>query len=226
MNCEGRKDLVYRDPILDAVRLNQTKYLISHVDNLPTADTMFLDRTGTEIRLNSRDLDVTHRYNSNYFLVREIGRFSDVYVNYRIDYKERPDSLLQVWTTFGMNQNENPSKPGRVLKVVVFTIDDNGRIATEVDTLQNLIRMFEYDDGDHLISKTTFSLDERKTTDLQVFQYDKNDKLSLIKLYAGGSMLYQTHYYSDGVPDSTVIEELSDSVSYKDEVVKYEIVSY
>ena len=211
----------YPDPFQEAFKGKGISYLVYDEDSSSRVDTIFLDSTGMVKYINGYWHDEERTYNDHQFITNLDVRDFDIHSRFSISYDFVGDSIIQNWREIDHNGGVEPVDSANI---VIFKLDLDRRIKEEIDRMRARRTMFDYDNRGRLNGKRQFSTEDGQPITKEIFIYDSLSRIEKIKQYAGQNLLILTHYYSNGILDSTVYEELKDSLNYSDRVVRYKYV--
>lgn len=203
-NCTRRHSLrPYPDPYLDSFRNRGIQYMISVNDSI-FADTIIFNRYGDIDEIKSRGLRERRSYDSLFFIRRKL-RMDDIPANYFIEYYfNNAGQLVQEWREVNhFNWSSEKMEERKIARIILFDIGEDGEILEELDTAANEVAVFFYDDKGKLVTKEILSVQPRTSLLKWKYEYTKEGKLENIRLH-GAQGNYITHYYSNGLLDSTV----------------------
>jgi YD repeat-containing protein len=194
----------YQDPFFDALRKKNVCQVISFSRKAPAlSDTIYLERNGYTLKFSGYALEDRLTYDSLLF-IRSKYEGPDVYDNFIIDYHfNSQGNLIQRWRQTEINDSTKIIDKPSSTKIVVFVINSQGNIAREIDSVKNEYTSSIYDTKGLLIERSHFSINPDRPKDKWKYEYNGEGQLKTINQTAGETLIL-THYFTNGLLDSTV----------------------
>lgn len=192
------------DPYLDSFRGKGIKHMISFSpDEAELIDTVTFDSSGNIVTFKSFGVTEFRVYDSLNFLTKKLT-IDDSPENYLIHYIVNDDGyLIQEWNTVNsLNLRVDDKDIGDSFKVIVFELDNSGRVKKEIDSTLQEYSVYIYA-GQNLIEKVIHSsIDDSKISSFK-YLYSEDDELTSIQFLVRNNILFE-HYFSSGLLDSSV----------------------
>jgi len=195
MSCSrGRRLKAYQDPFYDSFRKFNICKIISYDPKSPEmCHTITIGARGLSIRISGVASQERMEYDSLFF-IKSKYEGPDLYNTYSVEYHfDAHRNLIQRWR----------EKDSDTATTKTFIIGESGDVEMEIDSLAREYISYSYDNGGLLITKNRYKMESEELIDAWSFLYDKKHRLSTINLTGGGTSIL-THYYSEGLLDSTV----------------------
>lgn len=234
--CSDQKTIEsFPDPYLNSFRGKGIKTILMTDlnDSLGwTTDTISLDTKGNVLRIKRFSYEQFREYDKLNYLI-SMRTVTDIYENYVIKYYYSQDDLIQEWSSLGNSDLVSADSSSKVVFNRVRFKLKSERIVGLVDSLNNQNTEYSYDEY-NVVRITSKTIDRNEFLSESLFEYEDNRKLKTMSLLATGlyrtengdfrpseTIYKETCFFTDGLPDSLVRENLGNSI-----VIRYRYLYY